>query len=79
MSRKKSRLVMVVYFLDGKQGRFYSRDERTSGEDRQKSALAKLLGKLHGDYKDKYTTALIYENGDGGALLHKFVKGTQII
>lgn len=73
MANSKSKYMLVIYFTDGKTGRFPSNDKKGKKPEKGLAALQKLVVK----YADKYTTALIYDR-ETDTLLEKYVFNQKI-
>jgi hypothetical protein len=62
---------LVVYFLDGNTGRFYSNDRKGRNKVLDPTIGLIRLRRLMSSYKNKYSVALIYKT-EGDELIEKY-------
>ena len=76
---KKALSKCIVYFYDGNCRTFYSYDRKHKNSVPDKSLGIKRLEKmLLESFKNRWETAIIYDNRENGEELAKFKRGVRI-
>ena len=69
----------IVWFYDGNVRTFYSRDKsHKRAQPNQALDIRRLEKMLLATFKDRWETAIIYENQKGGRELAKFKRGVRV-
>ena len=80
MAKNNSLTKCIIYFNDGNSRTFYSYDKSHKNAKPNKALGIRRLEKmLFQRFKDKWETAIIYENSSTGIEICKYKNGTKIL